>query len=243
MTTTLDHPGTTPRAPTPTASAAVEPGTRLRRRAAGLSMIGAGAISLAGFLATPWEGGSSTSAYLRSLVEHPTQAIIAATLLHFGYLLIVPTAFVLSRLARRGAPRLAAVGVTLSVLGAGLSGLLINDMYDLSIGLNVGVTDGVPVSEMSGVDAAPLGFIAMGLTTSVGAIVGLILLSVAVWRARLAPLWPAVALTVGFAGAFGAHGMLRACGFFAVFAVGVAFLGVRVLRMSDERFAAGSDPR
>jgi hypothetical protein len=206
-------------------------------------MIGAGAISLAGFLATPWEGGSSTSAYLRSLVENPTQAVVAATLLHFGYLLFVPTAFVLSRLARRGAPRLSAIGLTLSVLGAGLSGLLVTDMYDLSIGLNVGTTEGVPVSEMSGVAAAPLGFISMALLTSVGALVGLILLAVAVWRARLAPLWPAVAITVGFAGMFGAHGMLRACGFFAVLAVGVAFLGVRVLRMTDERFAAGSDPR
>jgi hypothetical protein len=37
--------------------------------------------------------------------------------------------------------------------------------------------------------------------------------------------------------------MLRSCaGFGAVF-VGIGFLGITVLRMSDERFAYGSDPR
>jgi hypothetical protein len=206
-------------------------------------MIGAGAISLAGFLATPWEGSSGTSAYLTSLADHPRQAIIAATLLHFGYLLFVPTAFALARLARRGAPRMATVGITLAVLGSGLSGLLVTDMYDLSIARHIGTTAGVPTSEMTDVPAAALGFISIGALTAFGTILGLALLAGAMRRARLAPLWPSLAIVAGFASAFGGHTMVRSCGGFALVAVAIAYLGVRVLRMSDERFGYGSDPR
>jgi hypothetical protein len=239
VTTTLDRTST----PTTPQVVPAEPGTRLRRRAAGFAMLGAAAISLGGFLATPWEGSSGTTPYLKSLADHPRQAIVAAVLLHFGYLLFVPTAFALARLARRGAPRLSAIGISLAVLGSGLSGLLVTDMYDLSIARHVGTTAGVPVSEMTDLPAGPLGFISIGALTAFGAILGLVVLAGAMRRARLAPLWPSIAILVGFGSAFGAHGMVRACAGFAAVAVGIGFLGITVLRMSDERFGYGSDPR
>ena len=60
-------------------------------------------------------------------------AMLSMVLLHYGYLLFVPTVFVLARLARRRSPKLAAAGLVLGVLGSGLSGLLVTDAYDLSI--------------------------------------------------------------------------------------------------------------
>ena len=128
MATTL-----APASPATTAPAHPERGARLRRYAAGAAIVGGGAVSLVGFLATPWEGGSYTASYLHSLTAHPTQAMIAMAILHYGYLLFVPTAFVLARLARRRSPRLAATGLVLSVLGSGLSGFLVTDAYDLAI--------------------------------------------------------------------------------------------------------------
>ena len=237
MTATIDRTTST----TPVTVA--EPGTTLRRRAAGLSLIGAGALTVAGILATPWENGSGTPAYLKSLVGHPKQAVVAAVILHFGYLLFVPAAFAMARLARRGARKLSAVGISLAVLGSGLSGLLVTDMYDLSIARHVGTTAGAPISDMKDVPFAPLGFVTIGMMTSLGMILGLVLLAVAMRRARLAPIWPAVAIFAGFAVGFGAHGIVRATIAFATLSVGLAFLGVKVLRMSDERFAYGSDPR
>jgi hypothetical protein len=239
MTSTLDR--TTVHPPIPVTAA--EPGTRLRRRAAGFSFIGAGALTLAGILATPWENGSGTPAYLKSLVAHPKQAVIAAVILHFAYLLFVPASFAMARLARRGARRLTSVGITLAVLGSGLSGLLVTDFYDLSIGRHAGTVAGAPISDMKDVPLASVGFATTGMLTSLGMILGLVLLGVAMRRARLAPLWPAVAILVGFVVGFGAHGMLRASLAFGVVAVGLSFLGIKVLRMSDERFAYGSDPR
>lgn len=238
MTTTLDRtPVATGTEPT------VEPGTTLRRRATGAAFVGAGVVTMAGIVATPFEKSSATADYLTSLVDHPRQAIVAATLLHFGYLLFVPASYTMARLARRGARTLSAIGVVLATLGVGLSGLLVTDLYDLSIGLHSGTTGGVPTSEMTDVPFAPLGFIAIGMLTAVGSLIGLVLLAVAMRRARLAPLWPALAMLAGFATAFGAHEMWRNLIGFGALCTGIVALGVVVLRMGDERFDRGSDPR
>ena len=238
MTATVQTQPTTPTIPQP-----VEVGTTLRRRTTGAAFLGAAGITMAGILATPFENSSSESDYLKSLVDHPKQAMIAAVLLHFGYLLFVPAAFALARLARRGARKLTAVGITLAVLGSGLSGLLVTDMYDLSIGRHAGTVGGVPISNMEHVPLAPLGFITMAMLTSLGMMVGLVLLAVATWRARLAPVWPAIAIFAGFGTAFGAHDLLRTAIGFGAVSVAIAFLGITVLRMGDHRFATGADAR
>jgi hypothetical protein len=169
--------------------------------------------------------------------------MIAAILLHFGYLLFVPASFTMARLARRGARKLSAAGIALATLGVGLSGLLVTDLYDLSIAQHAGTTGGVPISNMTGVPLAGLGFITMGMMTSLGATLGLVLLAGAMRRARLAPLWPAIGILVGLGIGFGAHSLVRTATGFALMCVAIAYLGVKVLRMSDERFAFGSDPR
>ena len=236
MTATLTRPSTA-------SNETTEPGTTLRRRATGTAFVGAAAITMAGILATPFENGSSETAYLKSLADHPKQAIVAAVLLHFGYLLFVPAAFAMARLARRGARKLSSIGIVLAVLGSGLSGLLVTDLYDLSIAQHAGVTGGVPISNMDGVPLAGLGFLTMGLLTSLGMTVGLAILATAMWRARLAPVWPAIAIVAGFAVSFGAHSLLRTAIGFAATCVAIAFLGITVLRMGDDRFAYGSDAR
>ena len=222
---------------------ATEPGTTLRRRASAAAFIGAATITMAGILATPFENGSGETTYLRSLANHPKQAVVAAVLLHFGYLLFVPAAFVMARLARRGARKLSAVGIVLAILGSGLSGLLVTDLYDLSVARHAGVVGGAPISNMDGVPLAGLGFVTLGLLTSLGMVVGLVLLAAAMRRARLAPLWPSIAIFAGFAVGFGAHTLLRTAAGFGAICVALAFLGIKVMRMSDERFAFGSDPR
>jgi hypothetical protein len=237
MTTTLDHPA----ALVPTAD--LEPGTTLRRRATGLSLVGAGVVTMAGILTTPFEHGPTTTEYLDSLVGHPRQAVVAATLLHFGYLLFVPGTFVMARLARRAAPRLSAVAVVLATLGVGLSGLLVTDMYDLSIGLHSGTTGGAPTSDMTGVPLAPLGFITMGLLTSVGSTLGLVLVAFAMWRARLAPPWAPVAMLVGLGLSFGSSSEVRNITGFGLLCLGIVVIGIRVLRAGDARFAHGAEPR
>lgn len=59
--------------PPPITDTVAERGTTLRRRAAAGCFFGASGISLAGFLATPFEGKSGESVYLHSLAAHPKQ--------------------------------------------------------------------------------------------------------------------------------------------------------------------------
>lgn len=217
------------------AESAPEPerGSRLRRRASALAAFGAAGLGLAGFLSCNWENTPGTAAYLESLVAKPTQSMISMTLLHYGYLCFVPVAVVLSRLARRRAPVLAAIGLVLSVLGSGLSGFLVTDAYDLSIGQNLPIDSAVKVSE--GVSA--VAGVGMGLPTVLGSIIGLVLLLLAMWRARWLSLVPAIVMLAGWVLSFGAHTLLRSGSGYALVALAFVAVGARILKMTDLEFA------
>jgi hypothetical protein len=76
-------------------------------------------------LTTPWEKDTTTVSYHDALAAHPDQATVAAVLLHFGYLLLLPAALVLYLLARDAAPKLATAGGILALIGLStLPGLL-----------------------------------------------------------------------------------------------------------------------
>ena len=213
----------------------IEPGTRTRRLGSATAAFGAAGLGLAGFLSCNWEQSAGTAAYLQSLTAKPTQSMISMTLLHYGYLLFVPLAFVLARLSRQCSPWLAAIGLVLSVLGSGLSGFLVTDAYDLSIGQNLPIEMAVKVSE--GVSA--IAGLAMGLPTALGAITGLVVLMAAMWRARWISLAPAVLMLAGWGLSFGAHTLLRAGSGYALVALALVAVGVRIARMTDREFADG----
>jgi hypothetical protein len=219
----------------PSTGVATEPerGTRLRRRASAFAAFGAAGLGLAGFLSCNWENTPGTAAYLESLIAKPTQSMISMVLLHYGYLCFVPVAFVLSRLARRRAPVLAAIGLVLSVLGSGLSGFLVTDAYDLSIGQNLPMDSAVKVSEgVSAVAGA-----GMGLPTVLGSVIGLVLLLVAMWRARWLSPVPAILMLGGWVLSFGAHTLLRSGSGYALVALAFVAVGARILKMTDREFA------
>src|SRR5689334_8081257 len=113
MTTVHD-----PVSPAPTTTGP-ERGSRTRRIAAGSSIIGAGVLTLAGFVTCPWEDGPTEADYLHSLTGSPGQAMLSMIVLHFGYLLLVPFAFVAARLARHRMPKLSGIGLAFAVLGGG----------------------------------------------------------------------------------------------------------------------------
>jgi hypothetical protein len=213
----------------------VEPGTRPRRIAAGGSMIAAGVITLAGFLTSPWENSSAPGAEMFSMQAHPGQAMLSMVLLHYGYLLFVPFVFVAARLARRGAPKLAIAGLVLSVLGAGLSGLLVTDAYELSLAQHL--TPEQALSVDNGI--SPSGVLAIAIPSAFGTILGLVLLTVALWRARWTSWLPAVAMFAGWVVSYGAHDMVRACTGAALTTIAFVVIGVQVLRARDEEFATG----
>jgi hypothetical protein len=92
MTTIIERPS----APTTFVPAA----TRFRRRAMGAAAVVGGLLTAAGFAATVWETAPGKLAYLDSLVVDPLRSQIAAVLLHYGYMGIVPMLLALAAMTR-----------------------------------------------------------------------------------------------------------------------------------------------
>jgi hypothetical protein len=212
-------------------------GAQLARVTAGLCIAGAGALIFAGFVATPWDGSPATIAMMRAYLAHPMQAQIAAVLLHFGYLLLIPAAFALARLARRGARRLSNTGLVLSVIGAGFSGLVVTDFFALNMAQHLPLQIAARVFDSGSHYHLGIGLI--GMTSNIGAIVGLVLLAVAAWRAGWVSWVPAVLILAGFVVVFMAHTVLVGGAGSGLVFVGLALLAARVLRGSDAEWEDG----
>jgi hypothetical protein len=220
-----------------TIDAAPRPSSRLARTTAALCLAGAGAIIFAGFLATPWEGNSTTAAGMRAYLAHPVQGQIAATVLHFGYLLLVPAAFTLARMSRRGARRLSNTGLVLSVLGAGLSGLVVTDFFEIGMAQHLPLATAVRVYDATSGYALGTGLIAR--TTALGAVIGLVLLAAAAWRASWVSWVPAATILAGFGAALmGTTPLLGGIGS-GLACVGLTLLAMRVRRASDAEWEDG----
>ena len=170
------------------------------------------------------------------MAAHPAQAQLSAAVLHFGYLLLIPAAFALVHLARRGARRLTYTGLVFTVLGAGLSGLLISDFFELSLAQHLPLADAARVED-AGKQYALGALIAK--PTALAAVLGLVLLAVAVWRAGWVSWWPAVVLLVGWVVAFSSASLLRDAIGSGLVLVGLVALAARVLRASDGEWEAG----
>jgi hypothetical protein len=174
---------------------------------------------------------------MRAYLAHPVQGQVAAVLLHFGYLLLVPAAFALARMARRGARRLSNTGLVFSVLGAGLSGLVVTDFFEIGMAQHLPLATAVRVYDATSGYAMGTGLI--GRTTALGAILGLVLLAVAAWRARWVSWVPAAMILIGFAAAVMGTTLLVGGIGSGLVCVGLAQLAMRVLRASDAEWENG----
>lgn len=213
--------------------------TNFRRTATGLSLIGAALLTLAGLLATPWESEDTLPAYLDALAASPVQGQVAATLLHYGYLLYVPGFIGLLALFRSRGIVLGHVGVALAVLGwASVAGFLIVDFYDLALAEALPRAEGVAIEER--VEEYP-GILAFYLPGIVGAMIGPPLVAVALWRAGHVGWWLAVAA----AGASAVSMLtflpgLAWSGLFGILGVVTwGYLGVRIVRTPDRNWEEG----
>ena len=95
------------------------------RKAAGISMIGAGVLILAGVLIGPWQPDDSLRTYLLTYAAEPVRAQTSAVVLHFGFLLLLPTILGLAMFATLFLGTILAVFLTLgAVRGDAERGLL-----------------------------------------------------------------------------------------------------------------------
>ncbi len=211
-----------------------------RRTAVGLCLIAGPLAALIGALVAPWEGTDETAAWLQVLAENPVRGQIGAVLLYLGYLLVAVGVFGMIHLLRSRAVVLGHVAGALAIWGwVTLPGLLITDFYDLSLAEALGPQEGAAIAER-GQDYA--GAAIMGIPVLLG-MVGLLLLAVALWRAGFAPAWVPLVLLVGnAAGSYDAYSLAFVTTWWALWLVALGYLGLQVLRMSDEDWERGVVP-
>jgi F0F1-type ATP synthase membrane subunit c/vacuolar-type H+-ATPase subunit K len=208
-----------------------------RRTAAGLCLIAGPLVTLIGGLVTPWEEKETTAAYLQALAENPTRAQISAVLLYFGFLLTAVGIFGIIHLLRYRAVVLGHIAGVLAVWGwVTLPGLLVSDFYDLSLAQWSNRQDAIAISERAG---GYIGNAVIGIPVVLG-LLGLVLLGVALWRARLAPLWmPVVVLAGTIITQFGPPGAVSWALGTGLLLASLGYVGLRILRMTDDEWERG----
>jgi hypothetical protein len=217
-----------------TATPELEPHNRFRRVGGGLSLVASGALICASLLMIPYENQTS-AAYLQTGVDHTTNILWAAVVLHFGYLLLVPAAFTLVRLARRNNPGTSLVAMLLAGLGSGLSGIIVVDFYDVALANALPADEALRIFDLAG--SYGEGGIIVASTVLPMAI-GINLAVYVAWRAGAIPVYPVVLSVVGWVvfTFFSGDAWLPSIGT-ALVTVGMAWAGLTVLKLRDEVWA------
>ena len=227
MTTATEIPAAAP-------ADELTPAARFRRIGGALSLLGAGTLTCISLLMIPYENVTHAQ-YLQTGVDHRTNILWAAVVLHFGYLLLVPAAFTLIRLARRRVPKTSLVALVLSGLGMGLSGIIVVDVYDVALANALPADEALRIFELAG-SYGQGGLVAA--PSVIGMALGINLAMFVAWRARAIPVFPLVLSVVGWLvfTFFSGDAWLPSLGTGLV-AVGLAWAGVIVFTMRDEIWA------
>ena len=118
----------------------------------GAAAVVGGLLTAAGFAATVWETGPDKLAYLDSLVVDPLRSQIAAVLLHYGYMGIVPMLLALAAMTRNRWRIGGNIGLALSLPGAfAVTGMLVTEFsIDLAIRQSLPAEQAAAVSNAAG---------------------------------------------------------------------------------------------
>lgn len=208
-----------------------------RRSIAGLSLIVAPLVGLVGALLTPkYTGDLGTE--LTAISEHTGRWLAGNFLILLSFFLLIPAMLGILQLLRHRSVALGHIGAALVLLGLFFHGA-ITGFALVEVPL---VESGLPRTEMvtfaERMYEGPA-FI-MILAPFIGFYLGLIILAVALWRAKVVPIWIAGLIVVGLLSEFTGTDVLSPELMFALLLVSLGWLGLKVLRMSDAQWAGTS---
>jgi hypothetical protein len=212
-----------------------------RRTLGGLCLIVAALLNIAGELTFPSAPGNNYTpkAYLAIATQQHDQLVVAVYMQIIWAILFIPGLFALLHVIRGRGVVLAHIGVTLALLGAMLSGLVLAG-FDLTISFM-----GAP-----GLDsAAMIAMLQKALNDPVGvpivlgfyiASVGFFFIGLAVWRSGFAYRWVGPLISIVVVAEFiPLNNEIFSHIVGVLSAVGPVVLGYRILTMSDEEWASG----
>ena len=192
-------------------------------------------VALAAEMAVaPFPLGGSLSATIAGDAANPGAAQASLWLSMIFGLAVVPATMAVLWTARRGAPKLTLAAGVLLLLGFSAA------VPDSDLAAVVAAQQGLDPGLVQALDDAVWTQPAVGISTLlflVGQGVGLILLGIALWRARVVPAWLGIVLAVsGPAHLFMPGGNAGAAASWAMTAVGYAGASVALWRMRDADF-------
>jgi hypothetical protein len=168
---------------------------RFARTAIGGSMIGTGLLMLGGSLASP-AIKSNEAAQIAVIAAHPTRYYLFTVLILGSSMLLVPALIGLMRMSAAGSPRLSNIGGALSLLGALIA---VGDSMSQLVIWQMGAR-GADRAQMAALLHRFDNTAGASLVFSIGGlaiVVGIVLLSIALYRAHAVPAWTCVGLVAG----------------------------------------------
>ncbi|MEV4217951.1 hypothetical protein ACBI99_09555 [Nonomuraea sp. ATR24] len=206
-----------------------------RRVSAGLLLIVAPLLQAVAVVVDPGTWGDDREAV--SFGDNPALAQTQSVLYHWSWMLMAVAAFGLVHLTRRKAVTLGHVAGASTVIGyLSLSGLLLSDPVEWWLGQRHPPEEAQRIlDEMLGLPGVTFGF---QLPWMFLGFLGLPVLVAAVWRAGFVGWWAPALVAAGYVGSFTvSYGPLTVI-FWTVPVVALGWIGVRMLRMGDEAWAA-----
>lgn len=205
-----------------------------RRSVAGLSLIAAPLVGLVGALFIPQYTGS-LGAELTAISEHTGRWLVGNFLILLSFFLLIPAMLGILQLLRHRSVALGHIGVALVLLGLFFHGAIIGFALVEAPLVESGLSRTEMVAFAERMYEGPA-FI-MILAPFIGFYLGLIILAVALWRAKVVPIWIAGLIVVGLLSEFAGTDALSPELMFALLLVSLGWLGLKVLRMSDAEWA------
>ncbi len=208
-----------------------------RRSVAGLSLIAAPLVGLVSALITPQYTGDLEDE-LTAISEHTGRWLVSDFLNLLTFFLMIPAVLGILHLLRHRSVALGHIGAALALLGLFFHGAIIGFAL-VSVPL---VESGLEREQMVAFAEKMYegtAFI-MILAPFIGFYLGLIILAVALWRAKVAPLWVSVLIVAGLLSEFAGTDAVSPELMFALLLVSLGWLGLRVLRMPDAEWAGAS---
>ena len=208
-----------------------------RRSVAGLCLIAAPLVGLVGALLTPQYTGD-LGAELSAISAQTERWLVSDFLNLLSFFLMIPAVLGILHLLRHRAVALGHIGAALTLLGLFFHGAIIGFAL-VSVPL---VESGLERTEMVAFAERMYegpAFI-MILAPFIGFYLGLIFLAVALWRAKVVPIWSAGLIVVGLLSEFFGSDALSPELMFALLLVSLGWLGLKVLRMPDAQWAGAS---
>ncbi len=204
---------------------------RFRRTAAGLCLVVAPVLYVAGVVADPAlrQGGDTVGVYGR----YPDQVSVSASLLHWSWVLLLPGIVGMIHLVRWRGVVFGHIAGGLAFLGiVNFSGLMLGDFFYSRLERAMPAAQGAMLADEAFAD--PGARYAFQIPGFLG-LLGLLLLGLALAYARHAPWWAPFAMVLGALGApvFPIGTVVGG----ALYLAGSGVIGLRMLRMSDDEWA------